>query len=35
MPILGTRDVLLNFTVESTWDGTSFTLNRAHHGEAA
>lgn len=33
--ILGTRDVLQNFTVESTWDGTSFTLNRDHHGEAA
>ena len=35
MPILGTRDVLRNFSVESTWDGTTFTLNRAHHGEAA
>lgn len=35
MPILGTRDVLQNFTVESTWDGTSFTLVRDHHGEAA
>jgi hypothetical protein len=35
MPILGTRDVLLNFAVESTWDGTSFTLNRDHRGEAA
>lgn len=34
MPILGTRDVLRNFSVESTWDGTTFTLNRAHGGEA-
>lgn len=33
MPILGTRDVLRNFSVESTWDGTTFTLNRVHHGE--
>jgi hypothetical protein len=35
MPILGTRDVLRNFSAESTWDGTTFTLNRDHHGEAA
>lgn len=34
-PILGTRDVLRNFSVESTWDGTTFTLNRVHGGEAA
>ncbi len=34
-PILGTRDVLRNFSVESTWDGTTFTLNRRHHGDAA
>ena len=34
-PILGTRDALQNFSVESTWDGTTFTLNRDHRGEAA
>lgn len=34
-PILGTRDVLRNFSVESTWDGTTFTLNRDHRGESA
>ncbi len=33
-PILGTRDLLQNFSVESTWDGTTFTLNRNHRGEA-